>query len=341
MSRRVPATAEGEAEPEPATIPEKHELPKKPRPPKQVKDAAENKHRAIAHAALLKDWERQMEEHAERMAARKKAQKAASRPTDDSERRVRQRQQSEAQVSAHRDREAPRSMSKQQSERLNEQQAAVRQCRAELLESMLVCVARSRQGCDAEMCTPGRCAFMGSRGEVLLRLHQLQYAAEHPPDGTPNWWQLFEGASDSHNVWRRPWSEQELEWLQDQYTSEAEWDAALAGTERRKDGWYGWENVTGKNIMRFLHSQLVAQRLALPRWRGIWGYTGESWVIVSNAALLARHDAEHPDEHWSSKWRRGSRIRTASEASLRCDFIDAHRVHFEVCQYTSDGNALW
>jgi hypothetical protein len=40
------------------------------------------------HAAALKDWDQQMAEHAERMAARKKAQKDASRPADDSERRV-------------------------------------------------------------------------------------------------------------------------------------------------------------------------------------------------------------------------------------------------------------
>lgn len=57
MPRRAPATPE--AEPAPAAIPEKHELPKKPKLPKQVKDAAENKRRATAHAALLKDWERQ------------------------------------------------------------------------------------------------------------------------------------------------------------------------------------------------------------------------------------------------------------------------------------------
>ena len=43
----------------------------------------------------------------------------------------------------------------------------------------------------------------------------------------------------------------------------------------------------------------------------------------------------------SGKWWRGYRIGTPHEASLRSEFIDAHRVHFELCQYTKDGKATW
>ena len=125
------------------------------------------------------------------------------------------------------------------------------------------------------------------------------------------------------------------------YTSEVAWDAALVGTESRRDEWLGWEDVAGRNVIIFLRSQLAAQRLKLPSWRGIWGKSGESWITLSNAAQCALYDSEHPDMHWSGKWWRGYRIGTPHEASLRSEFIDAHRVHFELCQYTKDGKATW
>ena len=281
-----------------------------------------------------------MERQRERGRNRSQRQRDGEDETD-SDRRVRQRSESEAQCSAHLSREAARSMNKQQSARLEEQRASVQSCTSDLLNALLVCVARSRQGCCPEMCTPMRCAFMHARYDVLRCLYQLQYAAEHPPNGRPGWWQSFECAADGHNVCSRNWSEQELEWIQQLHTSEVAWDAALVGTESRRDEWLGWEDVAGRNVIIFLRSQLAAQRLKLPSWRGIWGKSGESWITLSNAAQCALYDSEHPDMHWSGKWWRCYRIGTPHEASLRSEFIDAHRVHFELCQYTKDGKATW
>ena len=131
MPRR--ASAVPAAAPAHAAVPEKHDLPKKPKPPKQVKDAAENERRAAVHAAALKDWEKQMEKHAALMATRKRAQKAASRPTDDSERRVRQRRDSQAQTDADTGGAAERRMTK----RLEAQYARVQQLEdVELLDAL-------------------------------------------------------------------------------------------------------------------------------------------------------------------------------------------------------------
>ena len=96
----MPRRSASVAAPAPAAVPDKHEKPKKPKQPKQVRDAAENERRAAQHDAALKVWEQQMEQHAALMASRKKAQKAASRPADDSERRVRQRRESQVQADA-------------------------------------------------------------------------------------------------------------------------------------------------------------------------------------------------------------------------------------------------
>ena len=112
-------------------------MPQKPKPPEQVKDAAENERRAAVHAAALKDWA----EHAERMAARKKAQKDASRPADDSERRVKQRRESRAQAET----DAAGADERRMTKRLEAPFARVRQLEeVELVDALRDCGALAR-----------------------------------------------------------------------------------------------------------------------------------------------------------------------------------------------------
>ena len=191
MPRR--ASAAPAAAPAPAAIPEKHELPKKPKPPKQVKDAAENERRAAVHAAALKDWEQQMAEHAERMATRKKAQKDASRPADDSERRVKQRRESWTQAET----DAAGADDRRTAKRLEAQRVRVRQAQVDLIHALRSCITNYS---DDKLYAQAR----RDLGRIVYQLHYEQSADGtagiqngNPPDGTVDWDAEFDAAADA------------------------------------------------------------------------------------------------------------------------------------------------
>ena len=261
MPRR--ASAAPAAAPAPAAIPEKHELPKKPKPPKQVKDAAENERRAAVHAAALKDWEQQMAEHAERMATRKKAQKDASRPADDSERRVKQRRESWTQAET----DAAGADDRRTAKRLEAQRVRVRQAQVDLIHALRSCITNYS---DDKLYAQAR----RDLGRIVYQLHYEQSADGtagiqngNPPDGTVDWDAEFDAAADaapranvcleaslprSAPLRQRPALELfQVEWLLADGDGASGWDESLNAYPLAD----GSSAVTGRAVIDFLHRE--------------------------------------------------------------------------------------
>ena len=240
-------------------------MPKKPKPPKKVKDAAENERRAAVHAAALRVYERQMAEHAQRMAARKKGQKTASRRADDTDRRVRQRRESEVQA----DTNAMGAGDRRTAKRLEAQMARLRQAQADLIRALRSCLAYYS---DDKLYAQAR----RDLGRVIYQLHYEQSAdgtagiqSGSPPDGTAEWDAEFEAAAyvapgsdvcleaslPRHAPLRqRPALEPfQVEWLLADGDDESGWDESLAAYPAA--GGSSTAAATGRAVVDFLHRE--------------------------------------------------------------------------------------
>ena len=222
-------------------------MPQKPKPPEQVKDAAENERRAAVHAAALKDWA----EHAERMAARKKAQKDASRPADDSERRVKQRRESRAQAET----DAAGADERRMTKRLEAPFARVRQLEeVELVDALRDCVAHFSN--DTK--------YTEARRALARAVYQMDFFLNDEygePHGDHVWDLAFDDAADVAPILPRnaplrqrpalePW---QVEWLLSYEGCGMGWAEALAahasppGTPAAA--------VTGREVIDFLQRE--------------------------------------------------------------------------------------
>ena len=207
----------------------------------------------------IKDWEKQMEKHAALMATRKKAQKAASRPTDDSERRVRQRRESQAQADADTGGAAERRMTK----RLEAQYARVQQLEdVELLDALRSCIVHYS---DDER-------YAQARRALACAVYRMDYVCCDEfgePNGDPVWDADFDDATDRVPLIRnclqaslprraplrqRPAIELwQIDWLlkyEDQGTG---WDEALAANS--PPAGTTMAAVTGRDVVDFLQRE--------------------------------------------------------------------------------------
>ena len=208
----------------------------------------------------IKDWEKQMEKHAALMATRKRAQKAASRPTDDSERRVRQRRDSQAQTDADTGGAAERRMTK----RLEAHEyARVQQLEyVELLDALRSCIVHYS---DDER-------YAQARRALACAVYRMDYVCCDEfgePNGDPVWDADFDDATDRVPLIRnclqaslprraplrqRPAIELwQIDWLlkyEDQGTG---WDEVLAANS--PPAGTTMAAVTGRDVVNFLQRE--------------------------------------------------------------------------------------